>query len=87
MTCRTQATGTKHLHVAQVLCAGGRHVVPSYKMMGAKGILPPDTYGLLRTLCSRNPKTFEIRPVRATFSCFAGPKVMLFHASIKRMTF
>ena len=23
-------------------------------------------------------KTFEIRPVRATFSCFAGPKVMLF---------
>jgi len=88
MTCRTQAIGTKHPHVAQVLCADGRHVVPSYKMMWwSKGILTTDTYGLLRTLCSRNPKTFEIRPVRATFSCFAGPKVMLFHASMKRMTF
>ena len=32
-------------------------------------------------------KTFEIRPVRATFSCFTGPKVMLFHASMKRITF
>ena len=46
-----------------------------------------DAYGLLRTLCSRNPKTFEIRPIRATFSCFTGPKVMLFHASMKCMTF
>ena len=32
-------------------------------------------------------KTFEIRPIRATFSCFTGPKVMLFHASMKRITF
>jgi len=32
-------------------------------------------------------QSFEIRPIRATFSCFAGPKVMLFHASMKRMTF
>ena len=54
-------------------------------MLGSKGILTLDTYGLLRTLCS--PKTFEIRPARATFSCFGGPKVMLFHASMKRMTF
>ena len=50
-------------------------------------ILSHDTNGLLRTLCSRNPKTFEIRPVRATFSCFADPKVILFHASMKSMTF
>jgi len=56
-------------------------------MLGSKGILTPDTYGLLRTLCSHNPKTFEIRPIRATFSCFAGPNIMLFHASMKRMTF
>ena len=56
-------------------------------MLGSKGILPHDTYGLLRTLCSRNPKTFEIRPIRATFSCFSGHKVILFHASMKRMTF
>ena len=56
-------------------------------MLGAKGIFPHDTNGLLRTLCSRNPKTFEIRPNRATFSCFAGPKVILFHASMKSMTF
>ena len=33
-------------------------------------------------------QSFEIRPpIRATFSCFADPKVMLFHASMKRMTF
>ena len=45
-------------------------------MLGSKGILPHDTNGLLRTLCSRNPKTFEIRPNQATFSCFADPKVI-----------
>jgi len=43
------------------------------------------TNGLLRTLCSHNPKTFEIRPIRATFSCFAGIKGMFFHASMKHM--
>ncbi len=32
-------------------------------------------------------KTFEIRPIRATFSYFAGPKLMLFHASMNSMTF
>ena len=32
-------------------------------------------------------KTFEIRPVRASFSCFTGPKVMCFHAGMKHMTF
>ena len=31
-------------------------------------------HGFLLALCSRNPKTFEIRPIRATFSCFAHPK-------------
>ena len=56
-------------------------------MLGLKGILTPDTYGLLRTLCFHNPKTFEIRPNRAIFSCFVGLKVMFFHASMKHMTF
>ena len=32
-------------------------------------------------------ETFEIRPDRAAFSCFAGPKVMYFHASMKYMIF
>jgi hypothetical protein len=44
-------------------------------------------YGLLRTLCFHNPKTFELRPYRAAFSCFAGPKAMLFHTSMKRKAF
>ena len=44
---------------------------------------------LIHTDCSalRAPailKTFEIRPFRAAFSCFAGPKVILFHASMKK---
>lgn len=60
-------------------------------MLGSKGILNPLIHGFLRTLCSRNPKTFEIR----SFFCekwllshvFAGPKVMYFHASMKYMTF
>ena len=54
---------------------------------GQKVFWPHDTNGLLRILCSRNPKTFEIRPNRATFSCFAGPQVILFHASMKSMNF
>ena len=32
-------------------------------------------------------KTFEICPNRAAFSCFEGLKGILFHASMKRMTF
>ena len=32
-------------------------------------------------------KTFEIRPARATFSCFAGPQVMLFDPGIKNIVF
>ena len=44
---------------------------------------------LIPTDCSalRAPailKTFEIRPFRAAFSCFAGPKVIFFHASMKK---
>jgi hypothetical protein len=31
-------------------------------------------------------KIFEIRPYRASFSYFAGSKVMIFHASMKFMT-
>ena len=42
---------------------------------------------VISILCSRNSKTFEIRPIRATFSCFAGSKVMFFHSSMKNMTF
>jgi len=45
-----------------------------------RAMIPADCYAL------RAPailKTFEIRPARAAFSCFAGPKVMLFHASMK----
>ncbi len=32
-------------------------------------------------------KTFEIRPIGLLSHVFAGPKVMLFHASMKSMTF
>ena len=32
------------------------------------------THGLLRTMRSRNPETFEIRPDRATFSRFGGSR-------------
>ena len=32
-------------------------------------------------------KTFEIRPNRATFSCFTGPKVIQLHASMHCITF
>ena len=32
-------------------------------------------------------KTFEIRPIRTAFSCFAGLKVTFFHASMKQVTF
>ena len=32
-------------------------------------------------------KTFEIRPIRAAFSCFAGLKVTFFHAGMKQVTF
>ena len=50
-----------------------------------------DTYGFLRVSHSRNPKNIRnplifLRKM-ATFSCFWGPKVMHFHASMKRMTF
>ena len=33
-------------------------------MLGAKGILTPDTYGLLRTLCFRNPGIIQIKYIR-----------------------
>lgn len=29
-------------------------------------------------------KIFDIHPIRATFSCFAGSEVILFHASMKK---
>ncbi len=41
-------------------------------MLGSKGFLPPDAYGLLRISCSRNPKNIQNPPYRATFSCFFG---------------
>lgn len=47
-------------------------------------MIPTDCYAL------RAPailKTFGIRPIRATSSCFADSKVLLFHASMKRRTF
>ena len=69
--------GIKVVNIPAEQSSGGGRV----EVSGSKGILTSDTYGLLRTLCSRNPK---IRPIRATFSCFAGPKVMLFHASMKK---
>ena len=51
----------------------------------------PDTYGFLRVSRSRNPENIRnplifLRKM-AAFSCFAGPKVMLFHASMNSMTF
>ena len=60
-------------------------------MLGSKAfdpLIPADfsAYYALEIL-----KTFEIRSFfqgkMATFSCFAGPKVMLFHASMNSMTF
>jgi len=36
-------------------------------MLGSKGILTPDTYGLLRTLCSHNPKNIRNPPYSGYF--------------------
>ena len=44
-------------------------------------MIPTDCYALCALAIL---KTFEIRPIRATFSCFTGPKVILFHASMKK---
>ena len=56
-----------------------------------KSIWPYDTYGFLRISCSRNPKNIRNPLIflwkMATFSCFAGPKVMYFHVNMKNMTF
>ena len=41
-------------------------------MLGSKGILPPDTYGLLRTLCFRNPKNIRNTPCSGCFLMFCG---------------
>ena len=41
-------------------------------MLGSKGILPPDTYGLLRTLCSHNPKNIRNSPYSGYFLMFCG---------------
>ena len=34
--------------------------------------MPPDTYGLLRTLCSRNPKNIRNPPCSGYFLMFCG---------------
>ena len=41
-------------------------------MSGSKGILPPDTYGLLRTLCSHNPKNMRNPHYLGYFLMFCG---------------
>ena len=41
-------------------------------MLGSKGILTLDTYGLLRTLCSRNPKNIRNPPCSGYFLMFWG---------------
>lgn len=41
-------------------------------MLGSKGILPTDAYGLLRTLCSRNPKNIRNPPYSGYFLMFYG---------------
>jgi hypothetical protein len=47
-------------------------------MLGSKGILTPDTTDCYALCALTILKTFEIRPNWATFSCFEGPKVMIF---------
>ena len=42
-------------------------------MKGSKGILTPDTTDCYALRALAFLKTFEIRPIRATFSCFTGP--------------
>ena len=50
-----------------------KNLLPFHIMMlGSKGFLPPDAYGLLCISCSRNPKNIQNPPYRATFSCFFG---------------
>jgi len=60
------------------------------KMM-LESLLPCDAFGFFRALRSQNPKNIRNPHIflrkMATFSCLVGPKVMLFHASMKRMTF
>ena len=56
-------------------------------MLGSKGILPPDATDFSALRAPKILKTFEIRPNRATVSCFTGPKVIQLHASMHCMTF
>gem|GEM_PF-6893520 len=44
----------------------------SNMMWGSKGILTPDNHGLLRTLCSRNPKNIRNPPCSGYFLMFCG---------------
>lgn len=46
-----------------------------------------DVYEWLRTLAPAILKTFEIRPIQATFSYLAVLKIVFFYACIKGMTF
>ena len=59
--------------------------------VGVKSPFDTMLYGFLRVSRSRNPKNIRNALIflrkMATFSCFLGPKVMHFHASMKRMTF
>ena len=44
----------------------------------SKGILTPDTYGLLRTLCSHNPKNIRNPPYSGYFLMFYGSQSHVF---------
>ena len=58
--------GIKVVNIPAEQSSGGGRV----EVSGSKGILTSDTYGLLRTLCSRNPKNIRNPPYSGYFLMF-----------------
>jgi len=64
--------------------SGGEEIQEERRQIGRRNTKRKKPYSYLLFI---SHLLFEIRPIRAAFSCFAGPKVMRSHASMKRKTF
>lgn len=56
-------------------------------MLGSKGILPLMPADFSAFCAHENLKALEIRPNRASFSCFPAPKVIKLHTGMHGLTF